>query len=149
MTANYQDSLTDYPASSYEISEDLIRKGWEQEEQVRKQREEVIQKEREERDKLFPQHTRTHPTETEDGQPFYKTHQEQELWMAADEKYGGATYNRPAKNLTTLEVRNLRSELKDVEGDMKGIVSEFKQCEARRKQIRQLLGLPLEDGKLD
>lgn len=105
-------------------------------------------KKREERDKLFPQHTRTHPTETEEGQPFYKTHQEQELWMTADEKYGRATYNRPAKNLTTLEVQNLRSELKDVEGEMKGIVSRFKEYEARRKQIRQLLGLPLEDGKL-
>lgn len=149
MTTDYQGSLTDYPASDYEISEDLIRKGWEQEERVRKQREEAVQREREERDKLFPQHTRTHPTETEDGQPFYRTHQEQELWMAADENYGRATYNRPVKQLTTLEVRNLRNELKDVEGEMKGIVSRFKQCETRRKHVRQLLGLPLEDGKLD
>lgn len=48
-TDDYKGSLTDYPASDYEISEDLIRKGWEQEERVRKQSEEVVQKERRKR----------------------------------------------------------------------------------------------------
>ena len=65
--------------------EELRRKGWEEEERILKQRQEARRGEREQIDKLFPQHTFTHPTETESGEPFYKTHQKQELWMQKDE----------------------------------------------------------------
>ena len=121
--------------------EELRRKGWEEEERIQRQREEVTRSEREQRDKLFPQHTVTRLEETESGQPFYKTHQEQQLWMAQDEKYGNATYNRPVKQLTTLEIRNLRSELKDMNGNIKELVDRFKLYEARKKEIEQMLGI--------
>lgn len=124
-----------------ERREELRRRGWEEEERVREQREEVTRTEKEQRDKLYPQHTVTRPTETENGSPFYKTHQEQQLWMAQDEKYGRATYNRPAKKLTTLEKRNLESELKDIEGSIQELVNRFKLYEARKVEIEQMLGI--------
>ena len=48
---------------------------------------------------------------------------------------------KPAKKLTTLEIRNLRSELKDVEGSIQELVDTFKLYEARKKQIEQMLGV--------
>ena len=132
---------TKYPEYNYTTSEDLIRKGWEQQEQAEKEIDRRAEEERERIAKQYPQSTWTRQHETVEGEPFYKTHQQQEMWMAADEKYGRATYDRPQKQLTTLEIHNLRSELKDLNGLIKGVVKEFKQLEARKKQIEVTLGI--------
>ena len=130
---------TEYELSNYGISEDKLRANWEEQERLEKQRVDYIGSQRELQFKhhSFP----TRPNETADGEPVHKIHQEQDLWMQYDEKNGTATYNRPAKSMTRLEIMNAQSELKDIEGSIKGLVNQFKQLEARKQQLRTMLGL--------
>lgn len=125
------------------ISDEKIRESWAEQERLDRQREEYIKEQKEKIARQHPQfsHLNQTKTETETGETFYKTHQEQELWMAADEKNGDATYNNAPKKLTTLEIRNLRSELKDLEGDINHVVKRFQQLDSRKKYIEKTLGI--------